>query len=324
MTSFQMLWDCPQCGTRGLLGVTHRHCPSCGTAQDPQARYFPEPGSEVALENHEYFGADRSCPYCQTPNSVKAAHCVNCGAALDGSAPVALKTDGPPVPAPASSAPPAAPAAWWKTVWFRWCAALAVVALALVWMLSAKDHRVEVKSQGWERRIFVERFGPLSSGSWCNEVPGDAQVVGHESRQRSTREVPDGQTCSDRRVDQGDGSFRVEQECRTRYRSEPVYDDWCSWTALRWQAYDQEVRSGSGGTPLVWPPFQPTGIGIGALREGGREEVWPVRFGALDGKGEWECRLPPAKGPECRPGTRWILPVRRVGGAKCGDLAPAK
>lgn len=321
MTSYQMLWDCPRCGTRGLLGVTHRHCPACGAAQDAQARYFPEPGSEVALEDHVYHGADRSCPYCQTPNSAKAAHCVNCGGALDGSAAVALKSDGPPVLAPRETPEAAPPVVWWKRSWVRWVVGLVVAGLVLAWMLSSKDHRVEVTHQEWERKIFVERFGPMSSGSWCDQVPGDAQVTGRESRQRSSRQVADGQSCSDRRVDQGDGSFRVEQECHTTYRDEPIYDDWCSWSALRWQAYTEEVRTGAGGSPPVWPPFQPTGVGIGALREGGREEVWPVRFRAVDGEGAWECRLPPEQGPSCRPGTRWILPVRRVGGAKCGELA---
>ena len=31
-TYYEMLWDCTQCGTTGLLGTTHRHCPSCGAA----------------------------------------------------------------------------------------------------------------------------------------------------------------------------------------------------------------------------------------------------------------------------------------------------
>ena len=46
-TYYEMLWDCPQCGTLGLLGDSHRHCPTCGTAQDPTKRYFPKPAAEL-------------------------------------------------------------------------------------------------------------------------------------------------------------------------------------------------------------------------------------------------------------------------------------
>ena len=27
---YEMLWDCAFCGTQKLLGLQHRHCPSCG------------------------------------------------------------------------------------------------------------------------------------------------------------------------------------------------------------------------------------------------------------------------------------------------------
>ena len=49
--TYQMLWDCKFCGTQKLLGVTHRHCPNCGAAQDPERRYFPAEADMVALEN---------------------------------------------------------------------------------------------------------------------------------------------------------------------------------------------------------------------------------------------------------------------------------
>ena len=55
---FEMLWDCPNCGTDKLLGLTHRHCPNCGAAQDPSKRYFPADDQKVAVENHPYQGAE--------------------------------------------------------------------------------------------------------------------------------------------------------------------------------------------------------------------------------------------------------------------------
>ena len=59
MARYEMLWDCGQCGTKGLLGLTHRHCPSCGAAQDPTRRYYPEAGAEVAADAHPYQGKDK-------------------------------------------------------------------------------------------------------------------------------------------------------------------------------------------------------------------------------------------------------------------------
>ncbi|MEO7108554.1 MAG: hypothetical protein ABIZ09_19430, partial [Rhodoferax sp.] len=90
---YEMLWDCPQCNTKGLLGDSHRHCPTCGAAQDPTKRYFPEPGQEIEARNHQFVGADWACVFCSSPNSAAAAHCTNCGAGKDGTKPVATVLD---------------------------------------------------------------------------------------------------------------------------------------------------------------------------------------------------------------------------------------
>ena len=71
---FEMFWDCKQCGTKKLLGITHRNCPNCGNAQDETNRYFPADGEEIAVTNHQYVGADWDCIYCSTPNSQKNNH----------------------------------------------------------------------------------------------------------------------------------------------------------------------------------------------------------------------------------------------------------
>ena len=48
-----MLWDCPSAPPRAYW-QHHRHCPTCGTAQDPTKRYFPKPGEEVEARNHRF------------------------------------------------------------------------------------------------------------------------------------------------------------------------------------------------------------------------------------------------------------------------------
>lgn len=91
--TYEMFWDCQHCGTIKLLGITHRHCPNCGAAQDETARYFPEDGEEISLLNHTYYGVDWDCQFCSTPNSNKSNNCVNCGGPKNGSYQVDLVGD---------------------------------------------------------------------------------------------------------------------------------------------------------------------------------------------------------------------------------------
>jgi hypothetical protein len=76
--TFQMLWDCKYCSTKKLLGVTHKFCPSCGAAQDANARYFPSDEEAMpskitnirALTKSVATAAPRTR---QKPNSVRSA-----------------------------------------------------------------------------------------------------------------------------------------------------------------------------------------------------------------------------------------------------------
>ena len=53
-TSYQMLWDCRHCGSEGLLGLDHKHCPGCGGAQDTGSRYFPGGLGEFLCPQNEF------------------------------------------------------------------------------------------------------------------------------------------------------------------------------------------------------------------------------------------------------------------------------
>src|SRR5688500_9569109 len=102
---YEMLWDCAYCGTRKLLGKTHRFCPKCGAPQDAEKRYFPSDDEKVAVEDHVYVGADRMCGACGSAMSAKALHCSQCGAPLEGAREV-RRADAEPK-APPSVAKPA-------------------------------------------------------------------------------------------------------------------------------------------------------------------------------------------------------------------------
>src|SRR5688572_20468405 len=91
--TYQMLWDCKYCATKKLLGVTHKFCASCGAAQDANARYVPSDEEAIAVEDHEYTGADKKCGNCQTPNAAKAEFCTQCGSPMKDAKTVALRSE---------------------------------------------------------------------------------------------------------------------------------------------------------------------------------------------------------------------------------------
>jgi hypothetical protein len=287
---FEMLWDCPACGTRGLLARTNRACPNCGSPQDPSMRYFPAEGTAVAVVNPVYVGADVICPNCQTPNSKNANFCVNCSAPLKDAK--AVRTFGEQTRAEGSSfaeedlkarrraekeaargVKPAKPRA----------SPLPLVIMALIlifaggiWAFSlTRNETVTVAGATWQRSIQVQRFQPVSSSAWCDSMPIGAYNVSSFQAQRSTRSVPDGQTCQIVRRDRGDGTFSQSRECSTRYRQEPIYDRRCNFLINTWVNTRLAMTNGSGQTPA---PFWPTnfltnpGVCLGCEREGGRAQ----------------------------------------------------
>lgn len=319
---YEMLWDCDQCSTKGLLGDSHRHCPTCGAAQDPTKRYFPEPGAEVEARNHQFVGADWSCAYCSSPNSAAAAHCTNCGAGQDGTKPVALKVDGA-APPPEPVATPAAP----RSGWWRWILAGVVLAVVALGFLFTRTHETTatVSGKNWQREIQIEKFGPVSDSAWCDSMPGDAYAVSQSREQRSTRSIPDGQTCHDERIDKGDGTFVKRRECTTRYREEPVYDNRCRYQVNRWRSY-RTVRAGpqTAAAP-AWPALgnmatgnSLVGGGMGAERAGSRSESYVL---SLQSEGKtWTCDVSETVWNKYEQGTTTPLQVRMTGGADCSSL----
>lgn len=316
---YEMLWDCAQCHTTGLLGDSHRHCPTCGAAQDPARRYFPKPGEEIEAKNHQFVGADWHCAYCSSPNSAAAAHCTNCGAGQDGTKPVALIADTavspPPTPQPAPVAP--------KSHGLRWgLALLALVLLALgVLFSTTRDTTATVSQRSWVRDIQIERMASVSDAAWCDGVPADAYAVTRTREERSTRRIEDGQDCHDERLDKGDGTFVKKHVCSPRYRQEPVYADRCHFQVNRWRSY-RTVKAGPDNSAMpVWPSVGTLSSGLNALgaeREGPRHESYELTL-ASGGK-TWTCNVPETVWAKYTEGSTAPIKVRMTGGADCGSL----
>jgi len=345
--TYQMLWDCPYCGTKKLLGVDHRHCPSCGATQDPELRYFPSDDDKVAVEDHEFTGADRTCGACGTANSAKAAHCVNCGSALDDAGAVRTRADKVSASgfegetasdarvdfqqqkAPAQpEAPPKKKRG--KLACAVGCALLLLV-IAIVAALAAvlwkKPTAVEVSGHSWERAIDIEEYRAVSDSDWCDSKPSGAYSVNSERKVRSHNKVEDGEDCVTRRVDKGDGTFTEKRECTPRYREEPVYDDWCSYKVDRWTVDRTAEASGASLTDTpAWPSVKlsKTGTCKGCEREGARRETYTVHFASTtDGKTH-ECEFGQSAWATYAVGSRWQSKAGVLTGKlDCGALAAA-
>jgi hypothetical protein len=359
MTSYEMLWDCAYCGTRKLLGKTHRFCPKCGAPQDPTGRYFPPEGEEVAAEGHVYVGADRTCESCGSAMSAAALHCSQCGADLTGARTVALIQDGAPAAvstvaaatgpadafveeaapadalatdaAPADvaelSEPPSAPPSRWLRRAALGCGGvvLLVVGFLLVAILWREDDTATVTRHDWERTIAVEALAPRSESAWCDSVPSGAYGVSRKREVRSHRQIKVGEDCTNRRVDQGDGTFRVQRDCSPRYREEDVYGDKCYFSVDRWGVSRTERAAGDSAAPR-WPEvaLARTGTCRGCERQGARTEAYRVSL-RMSGGDTFECTFPEGRWRELGDGTRWGVEKSKVTGqAFCSTLKPAR
>lgn len=317
--TYEMLWDCEFCGSTKLLGKTHRYCPTCGAPQNPEKRYFPAPGEEIAVENHQFVGADRVCENCDTPNAAGAEFCTSCGAGLTEAAEARRVAD---APAAQEEEPPEEEPKSRKGLLMGIVAA--IVAAIGTFTFWTEDVGVGVTGHRWEREIKIEAFGPKADTAWCDQMPADAYSVSRTEKIRDHRRVADGQTCSTRRVDQGDGTFRTEEVCETKYREEPIYDDHCSFTVDRWDYARSVTAQGADRNPY-WPALQLRGQGgncRGCEREGNRDGRYILTLKGEDDS--FNCTVRESLWQGAEPNSRWTMEVgAMMGEARCGSLQPA-
>jgi hypothetical protein len=347
---YEMLWDCRFCGTRKNLGKTHRFCPNCGGPQDATARYFPSDAEKVAVQDHQYFGADLACPACAYWNGARSNHCGNCGGPLAGAKEAARRSDqvaargggfggesvadarrelggAPPgYAAPAAAAPPPARKSS-PILWIALGALGLVVAAVLVLVFWKREGALRVAGHTWEREIAIEALADVRESRWCDEMPADASGVSRHRDVRSHRRVADGQDCSTRRVDRGDGTFKEVQDCQPRYKDEPVYDDKCDYTVRRWKVSRTLKAKGTLADARRWPDvaLTKTGSCLGCEREGPRTERYVVRFvDAENDDDDDECSFDEAKWQSFADGSAWKGDIGVLTGSLDCDSVRAK
>lgn len=332
---YEMNWDCPRCDTRGLLGLTHRYCPGCGAPQDPSRRYFPPDDQKVAVADHKFVGADRSCPRCETPNAGVADFCTSCGGPMDAGAREVSRVVEPVAADPMKAAAEGAGGGGGASK--KGCIAcgavaaflvLAGLALLLANTLMTSDTSATVTGHSWQRTIAVEVYGTVSDSGWCDAVPSGARERSRTSKERSTRKEKDGQDCTVRKVDQQDGTFKEVQECADRYREVPVMGDWCSYEVERWSTARTEKSAGSALVPSpAWPVVSVRSCltaSPGCEREGEREANYVVRLQTPDGK-QHDCDLPEATWTSMALQSSWSAEQGMLGSdLRCGSLKAAR
>ena len=274
--TYEMLWDCQFCGTTKNLGKTHRFCPNCGAPQNPDSRYYPSDEEKVAVEDHKFVGVDVTCPACSQLNSADAQFCQQCGSPVAEGAKARTideetKREGGIFESSGSR----------DIVQEQFVAEMERVgvktkekekrggtnfkALAIIGAIIAaiagigyvlnltEQATVVAESHSWERTVEVDEYREFTTMSWRDSRPsGDNMSIDLGSctrKQRSTKQIPDGQTCKTVRKDQGDGTYRESRECTTKYRDEPVYDDWCRWRGNHWEESYSRTTSGKGLSP---------------------------------------------------------------------------
>lgn len=311
--TYQMLWDCKYCSQKKNLGLTHRHCPSCGAPQDTTSRYFPPDNEKVAVEDHPFVGADVLCPTCKTASSRAAKCCGNCGAPLAGAQSVGL------VAAPVVAPPKKSS----KLPWILGGIGLVLVLFAgtCAMLLRKRSGSFEVKSAHWKRTIAVERLDMKKDSAWCNEVPADGHVTGKHDEQHGSKQIPDGQTCTTTKKDQGNGTFKEVTECKPKFKSEPVMDQKCDYEAPRWVV--NRTEKSEGDVSPAWPPVNlaKTGTTMGCEREGAKTETYTVELAEPKTGKTSSCDFPEAKWTSFKAGAHYDGKIGSVTGSiDCDSL----
>lgn len=334
---YEMFWDCASCGTKKLLGVTHRHCPNCGKAQDEEKRYFPKPNEEIEIKNHIYYGIDWDCQYCSTPNSLNAKNCINCGAGADGTKPVVRVHERQPKnhnttrpQTPTNSAYNTQPAPKNKSN----ALAIAIgifffifIAFIVAGLTIKNEETTFIQSKSWQRTIDIQKYTAQVDSDWCSSKPVDAYKI-HKTREiRDYKQVENGQSCSTSNVDKGDGSYAKQTTCVKNYKSVPIYDDRCHYTIDRWSYSHSLVSQGDHQRTPYWHEVgQLTNNALNRLgneRLSTRQEKYTVYFQNSNKQEKtkvWQCTFNESVWQNYQINKEFKIKVNMFGIADCSSL----
>lgn len=255
---------CPYCGARNVAGA--QRCKVCGGGlAGGQARQVGQTVGALPTGSAEPV----KCPTCGALNAASATRCESCGALLP-------KPQAPPPPAAVT---PARPAGRIPIALIAVVGIVAVVACIAIALLSGGDRgratqqvAGQVSDTAWKRVVLVQALLPVQRQDWRPNVPGDAKLGSCQERLYDTLDEPvpgSVEVCGTPYVvDTGTGVGEVVQDCQYQ-----VFEEYCNYTALGWQAIAPIVLAGEGLNP-AWPSQRLDD----QQREAGREEEYVVTF----------------------------------------------
>ncbi len=313
--TYEMMWDCEYCGTKKLLGKTHRFCAECGAPQNPDKRYFPPENEKVAVEDHQFVGADLHCPSCQEPQSASVKHCANCGSPMQGGKAAATRAEQVIGPDGRIQQPGAAPAQ--KSSSKAGCIIAAIVGVVvlivgfiLVNRFWTKEAALEVTKLSWKREISIETYKEVKESGPCEDMPKDAKL----KKKSKPKEV-----CKTRKIDQGDGTFKEKKEC-TKPKAQ------CDYTVTKWKVTDSVKEEGGADDDPKWPKTKYSKkkkkARIGDRAEGARTESYIVHLEECDSGEKHTCSFSSkSKWKDFEKGSKWKGETGMIGGdLKCDKL----
>ena len=80
--------------------------------------------------------------------------------------------------------------------------------------LQGVSRHQDMLDKGWARQVNVEHFTAVRASDWCDSLPAGAYSVNSTREQRSTRQIPDGQTCQEVRTDNSGAPLFVVSDPR--------------------------------------------------------------------------------------------------------------
>jgi hypothetical protein len=205
--------------------------------------------------------------------------------------------------------------------WIMGLAGAAAAGGGFLWW--THDVSVLVIGHHWETHIEIENLAARSQEAWCKEMPNDAYNVKRSMKIREHKKIKDGETCTNTKEKQPDGSFKEKHECQPKYREEPVYDSSCQFDVNRW-GFARNVSAFGDGKTLQWGTvqFKCTGEMFGCERESARKKKLFLSLKDPETQQSYRCEVPENIWQTTQTNSKLTLKVSNVtGGERCGSLS---
>lgn len=288
-----------------------KHCPYCNARNANDAKFCGACGGDLSdaavRESGRVVGAhhngpipDVNCPACGTANPGSNKVCSNCGSSLTRE-PVEKPE---PVPQPKPS--PARKGASMGLI--LGVGAICLIAAVAIFMLFFKTEELigRVESVQWERSIPIEALALVEREDWFDAIPSDAEAGTCQLEYRYTSDQPEPnseEVCgTPYTVDTGSGFGEVVKDCVYE-----VYDDFCTYSVMDWEAFDVLTITGSDLNPR-WPD---TNLAEDQ-REGNAQESYEVFFTSSEGDYTYTTSDPDVFS-RFSSGSSWTLKVNALG-----------